>query len=98
MAIARLVGSPADVPTCGLTGRDSGLGGPCAPSAQRRALCGHTSPTSRGTHERQGTSGELDLGPDVMSPYGRLLITKMQEHLRQKSTLDPRSKRASLLR
>ena len=33
-------------------------------------------------HERQGKSGELVLGLDVMSPYGRLLITKMQEHLR----------------
>jgi len=33
-------------------------------------------------HERQGTSDELVLVPYVMSPYGRLLITKMQEHLR----------------
>ena|SRR3989442_7934158 len=48
--------------------------------------------------ERQGTSGELVLGLDVMSPDGRLLITKMDEHLREKSTLDPGSKRASLLR
>jgi hypothetical protein len=33
-------------------------------------------------HERQGKSGELVLGLDVMSPYGRLLIKKMMEHLR----------------
>jgi hypothetical protein len=34
----------------------------------------------------------------VMTPVGRLLIRKMDEHLREKSTLDPGSKRASLLR
>src|SRR5713226_1821065 len=96
MAIAKLVGSRPDVPTCGLTCRDSGLGGPHLPSAQRRALCGHTSPTSSRTVRASAVNSSLVW--DMMSPDGRLPIRKMDEHLRGKSTLDPGSKRALLLR
>jgi len=49
LAIPRLVACRADVPACGLTCPDSGLGAPHAPSAQSLALCGHTSVTSRWT-------------------------------------------------
>ena len=49
-------------------------------------------------YECQGSPVNSSLGLDVMSPDGRLLITKMQEHLREKSTLGSGSKRASLLR
>src|SRR5438876_3587232 len=73
--------------------------GPHLPSAQRRALCGRTSRTST-VDCRASTTFEdgVAWSRPGMTPAGRLLIRKMDEHLREKSTLDPGSKRASLLR
>jgi hypothetical protein len=76
----RRVGRRADVPACGLTCPDSGLGGSSSAVGPESGLVR--------THVR-----DVDVDPtsdDVA--LGRLLIRKMDEHLREKSTLDPRSK------
>jgi len=77
MAIGKRRDSRADVPTCGLTCRDSGLGGPHPPSAQNLPLCGDTSPTSTWTigPARWLEDGVASSG-SVMTPAGRLLIRK----------------------
>jgi hypothetical protein len=64
IATPRLVGCWADVPTCGLTCPDSGLGGPHAPWAQSPSLCGHTSPTLTWTVGPAPRSKAAWPGPD----------------------------------
>jgi len=64
MAMRKLLGCRADVPTCGVTWPDSGLGGPHSPSAESPALCGHTSPTSTWTVGPASRSKTTWPGPD----------------------------------
>jgi len=83
MADPRLVSCRADVPTCGLTCLGPGLGGPTAAIGPASGIVWPHVPDVNVDSRASAPLGDGPVwsGP-VMTPAGRLLIRKMDEHLR----------------